>query len=350
MTLARNGRTVDDVTAALAAGRSLDDLVAENLFRTVGSAEAHQLSGIPQTFLSGESIEDIAAPARQEGVDILIRDANQGLEATMAARWPKDPAAHFVFGGTEVKVASIPQRTAEGVIRFKTDGSTRVVLQIQNPQTRAWVSQDLFVVHKPEGWALVPGPELDNMPKDWWAMGGDIDLLAVVQEQGAGHTFVGPNTPRDLAIRDDLNAIATVPAGLPSDEVPGLIMHGDAVSYFNTARSWGPALAFTSDGKMVWLGSDDAVEYWLKLRGVSAEPYARYSEAVSWLAGRTVPFSSAAYLAGTTVGNFPGLLSALPSATSVGTPTPVVTTTPVAVPAPVPVATPTPAPTPTPNP
>jgi hypothetical protein len=130
-------------------------------------------------------------------------------------------------------------------------------------------------------------------------------------------------------------------------------MHGDAVSYFNTARTWGPALAFTSDGRMVWLGSDDAVEYWLKLRGVSAEPYARYSEAVSWLAGRNVPFSSTAYLAGTTVGNFPEALSALPTTTGAaptavteGTPTPVVTATPVPVPdpvpTPVPVATPTP--------
>jgi hypothetical protein len=188
------------------------------------------------------------------------------------------------------------------------------------------------------------------MPKDWWAMGGDIDLLTVVQREGAGYSFVGPNTPRDLAIRDDLNAIATVPPGLPADQVPGLIMHGDAVSYFSTARNWGPALAFTSDGKMVWLGSDDAVEYWLKVRGVSAEPYARYSEAVSWLAGRHVPLSSATYLAGTTVGNLPEALSALPTtsgeAVTEGTPTPVVTATPVPVPAPVP--TPVPVATPTP--
>ena len=348
MTLARNGRTVEDVTAALGAGRSLDDLVADTLFRTVGAAEAHQLSGIPQTFLSGQSIEDIAALARRRGVDIVVRDANQGLEATMAARWPKDPAAHFVFGGTEVKVASIPQQTAEGLIRFKTDKTTRVGLEILDPQTKEWVSQNLFVVHEPAGWALVPGAEIDAMPRDWWAMGGDIDLLAMVQKEGAGYGFVGANTPRDLAIRADLNAIATVPAGLPAEQVPGLVMHGDAVSYFNTARTWGPALAFTSDGKMVWLGSDDAVEYWLKLRGVSAEPYARYSEALSWLAGQSIPYSSAAYLAGTTVGSFPEALAAF--TTSGGTPTaavaaetstPVVAT-PIAVPGPVPVATPTP--------
>jgi len=178
-------------------------------------------------------------------------------------------------------------------------------------------------------------------------MGGDIDLLAMVQKDGTGYGFVSPDSARDLAIRADLNAIATVPAGLPADEVPGLVMHGDAVSYFNTARTWGPALAFTSDGKMVWLGSDDAVEYWLKLRGVSAEPYARYSAAVSWLAGRTIPYSSAEYLAGTTVGSFPEALAAL-TATSSGTPTAVAaeTTTPVvtpiAMPGPVPVATPAP--------
>ncbi len=65
---------------------------------------------------------------------------------------------------------------AEGVIRFKTDSSTRVVLQVQNPQSGAWVSRDLFVVHEPEGWALVPGADLATMPEDWWAMGGDIDL------------------------------------------------------------------------------------------------------------------------------------------------------------------------------
>ncbi len=344
MTLARNGRSVDDVTAALAAGRSLDDLVAETLFRTVGPAEAHQLSGIPQTFLSGSSIEDVATLARRRGVDILVRDANRGLEATMAARWPKDSAAHFVIGGTEVKVASIPQQTAEGLVRFKTDSSTRVVLQIQDPMSEAWVSKDLFVVHKPEGWALVPGPDLASMPKDWWAMGGDIDLLAMVQKEGAGYGFVGPDTARDLAIRADLNGIATVPAGLPSEQVPGLVMHGDAVSYFNTARNWGPALAFTSDGKMVWLGGDDAVEYWLKLRGVSAEPYARYSEAVSWLAGRNVPSSASAYLAGTTIGNFPEVFSTLtttsgtPTAVTHATPTPVVSATPA------PVATPAPGP------
>jgi hypothetical protein len=345
VTLARNGRTVEDLTAAVASGQSLDDLVAETLFRAVGPAEAHALSGIPQTFLSGQSIEDIAALARRRGVDILIRDANEGLEATMAARWPKDPAAHFVFGGTEVKVASIPQETAEGLVRFKTDGSTRVVLQIQDPATQAWVSQDLFVVHEPEGWALVPGTDLATMPEDWWAMGGDIDLLAMVQKEGAGYGFVSPDSARDLAVRADLNAIATVPPGLPADEVPGLVMHGDAVSYFNTARTWGPALAFTSDGRMVWLGSDDAVEYWLKLRGVSAEPYARYSEAVSWLAGRTAPASASAYLAGTSVGNLPEVLWVLPAASEAATPPAGGTPTPTVTPTPVPVAAPTPGPT-----
>ncbi len=357
LTLARNGRSVQDVTAALAAGESLDDLVPETLFQTVGPAEAHQLSGIPQTFLSGSSIEDIAALARRRGVDILVRNANEGLETTMAARWPKDPAAHFVIGGTEVKVASIPQQTAEGLIRFKTDESTRVGLEILDPQSNEWVSQNLFVVHKPEGWALVPGSETTTMPKDWWAMGGDIDLLAMVQKDGASYSFVSPDSARDLAIRADLNAIATVPAGLPADQVPGLVMHGDAVSYFNTARSWGPeprvpttALVFTSDGKMVWLGGEDAVEYWLKLRGVSAEPYARYSEAVSWLAGRSIPYSSAAYLAGTTVGSFPDALAAV-TTTSRMTPTvtptqgtPTVATTPVLEPVLVPAATPPPTP------
>jgi hypothetical protein len=342
LTLARNGRSVEDVTAALAAGRSLDELVAQTLFRTVGPAEAHELSGIPRTFLSGLSIEDVAALARRRGVDILVRDANEGLEATMAARWPKDSAAHFLVGGTEVKVASIPQETAGGLVRFKTDSSTRVVLQVQDPATQAWVSQDLFVVHQPEGWALVPGSDLATMPEDWWAMGGDIDLLAMVQKEGAGYGFVSPDSARDLAIRADLNRIATVPAGLPADQVPGLVMHGDAVSYFNTARTWGPALAFTSDGRMVWLGSDDAVEYWLKLRGVSAEPYARYSEAVSWLAGRTVPSSASAYLAGTSVGNLPEVVGALPAASEAatppagGTPTPTVTQTPGPVAAPTP--------------
>jgi hypothetical protein len=351
MTLARNGRSVEDVTAALAAGQSLDDIVAGTLFRTVGPAEAHELSGIPQSFLSGQSIEDIAALARRRGVDIVVRDANQGLEATMAARWPKDPAAHFVFGGTEVKVASIPQQTAEGLVRFKTDKGTRVGLEILDPQSKKWVSQDLFVVHKPEGWALVPGSEVDAMPEDWWAMGGDLDLLAMVQKEGAGYGFVDPGGARDLAIRSDLNAIATVPEGLPADQVPGLIMHGDAVSYFNTARTWGPALAFTSDGKMVWLGSDDAVEYWLKLRGVSAEPYARYSEAVSWLAGRDIPYSSAAYLAGTTVGSVPEALAALTTtseATPTVTPTEGTATITIPVLEPVPAPTPTPTPTPTP--
>jgi hypothetical protein len=352
MTLARNGRSVEEVTQAVAAGRTLDDLVAETLFQAVGAEQAHELSGIPRTFLSGRSIDDVAALARQEGVDILVRDANQGLEATMRARWPKDPAAQFVFGGTEVKVASIPQETAEGVIRFKTDRSTRVVLQVQDPATGAWASRDLFVVHKPEGWALVPGSELATMPEDWWAMGGDIDLLAVLQKGDGGYTAVGAETARDLALRAELNGIATVPAGLPDGEVPGLVMHGSALPYFNTTRTWSPALVFTAEGRMVWLNGDDAVEYWLKLRGVSSEPYARYSEAVGWLAGRPVPFSSAGYLAGTVVSNLPELGAALPAAAgdpaagADATAIPVGSSTPVPrpPPEPPPTATPTPGP------
>ncbi len=225
LTLARNGRTVEEVTAALAGGRSLDDLVAETLFRTVGAAEAHRLSGIPQTFRSGKAIEDVAAVARRRGVDILVRGAK----------------------------------------------------------------------------------------------GGEIDLLAVVQKEGPEYGFVGSHTPRDVAIRADLGGIASIADGPTADGVSGLIRHGDAVSYFNTARTWGPAVAFTSYGGTVWLGSADAVEYWLKLRNVSAEPYARYSHAVSWLAGRYVPLSSTSYLAGTAVGDLPQGLWA--PATTSGTPT-----------------------------
>jgi hypothetical protein len=134
LTIARNGRSVEEVTQAMAAGRTLDDIVRETFFIKVGPQQAHDLSGIPQTFLSGGSIDDISALARERGVDILVRDANQGLEATMAARWPKDPHAKFTVGGTpNIKVASEPQLTEDiGWVRFKTDGSTRVRLEARD--------------------------------------------------------------------------------------------------------------------------------------------------------------------------------------------------------------------------
>jgi hypothetical protein len=196
------------------------------------------------------------------------------------------------------------------------------------------------------------------MPTDWWAMGGDIDLLAVLERGEAGYELVPNTSARDVALRADLNAIATVPEGLPAGEVPGLFMHGSAYPYFNTNRGWTPALAFTSEGQMVWLNGDDAVEYWFKARGVPSEPYAHYSEAVSWLASRPIPFSSAGYLAGTIAGDLPEAMSALPDATAGGAPTstpgppstPDVTSTPLPpVPAPTaPPATPMPTVTPTP--
>jgi hypothetical protein len=358
LTLARNGRSVEEVTQAMAAGRSLDDIVAETFFIEVGPQQAHDLSGIPQTFLSGGSVEDIAALARERGVDILVRDANEGLEATMAARWPKDPDAHFTVGGTNVKVASEPQLTADlGYVRFKTDGSTRVGLQSKvNGQ---WVSQDQFVVHTPEGYRLVPGAELDSMPKDWWAMGGDIDLLAVLEKRPGGYQLQPAYNDAANTLRADLNQIATVPEGIPTNEVPGLFVHGSSLPYFNTNRNWTPALAFTSEGDMVRLAGDDAVEFWFKMRGVPSEPYAQYSEAVSWLASRPIPFSSAGYLAGTVVGNMPEAMKALPavadavtpSGTAAPTQTPTVppTVTPLpAAPAPTPTPTPTATPTATP--
>jgi hypothetical protein len=357
LTLARNGRSVDEVTAALAAGRTLDELAAETFFVRVSAQQAHEFSGIPRTFLTGGSIEDIAALARESGADILVRDANQGLEATMAARWPKDPHANFTVGGTPgIKVTSDPQLTAElGYVRFKTDGSTRVGLEVRDA-SGGWVPQDSFVVHGPEGWRLVGGAELDTMPEGWWSMGGDIDLLAVIEPAAGGYRLQPAYSETAEALLDQLNGIATVPAGLPGDEVPGLFMHGSNLPFFNTNRGWTPALVFTSEGEMIRLAGDDAVEYWFRMRGVPSEPYAHYSELVSWLAARPVPLSSAAYLAGTVVGNLPEVLNALPdvpaSTVPTGTPGPTSTgdapATPPPVPVPVaPTATPTPTPTPT---
>jgi hypothetical protein len=238
-----------------------------------------------------------------------------------------------------------------------------VALQVQDPASGAWVSQDSFVVHRPGGeWDLVPGAQLEAMPEDWWAMGGDIDLLAVLQ-QGPGAYQLQPaysNAANDL--RNELNQIATVPSGLPGEEVPGLFMHGSNLPFFNTNRGWTPAVAFTSEGEMVWLAGDDAVEYWFKMRGVPSEPYARYSEAVGWLASRPIPFTSAGYLSGTVTSYLPEVMAALPAVTGGGeptttpesTPTPDATQTPPPpepVPeAPTPTATPTPIPTATPTP
>lgn len=356
MTLVRNGRPLDDIQRALASGRRLDDLVAETLFRTVGAEEAHRLSGIPQSFLSGGSMDDLAALAREHGSDILVRDTNRSLEATMAAHWPKDPAAHFVIDGIDVKVSSVPQMTPRGLIRFKTDGSARVVLQVQ--QGSSWVSAGEYVVHTNDGWRLVPEGDLATMPREWWAMGGDIDLLAVIERRGEG--FVPQ--PRTEALRAELNEIATVPEPLRDQGVPGLFMHGSSLSYANTNRGWTPALAFTAEGRMVWLATDDAVEYWFKLRGVAAEPYWR-PDVLDFVAGLPIPSSASTYLAGTALGNVPEVMEALnappvswPEADETPTPpetaptaTPTVTpsppqATPGPAPAPVPTATPTPHP------
>jgi hypothetical protein len=342
MTLARNGRSLDEITQALAAGRTLDDLVAETFFVRVGTDQAHELSGIPRTFLSGRSMDDIAAVAEEEGIDILVRDANQGLEATMAQRFPKDPSAEFLYGGTEIKVSSSPQVTASGdIVRFKTDGTTRVVLQVQSPGTNVWRSQDLFVVHRPEGWALVRGAELAGMPKDWWAMGGDIDLLAVLERGGGGYSLQPSYGAAADALRGRLNEIASVPPELQAEGVPGLFMHGSGLPYFNTNRGWTPALAFTSEGEKVWLASDDAVEYWFKLRGVASEPYASYSDFTGALASMPVPSSATSYLAGTFVGSFPEIVSSfgsdaayppIPGTTATGTAVPTGTPTPAETP------------------
>src|SRR4029453_9807818 len=106
-----------------------------------------------------------------------------------------------------------------GWVRFKTDGSTRVRLEASDA-SGAWVSQNQFVVHTPEGYRLVPGAELDNMPKDWWAMGGDIDLLAVLEKRPGGYQLQPAYNNAANDLRADLNQIATVPEGIPTDEVP----------------------------------------------------------------------------------------------------------------------------------
>jgi hypothetical protein len=334
LTLARNGRSVDEVTRALAAGRTLDELVAETFFVRVSAGQAHDFSGIPERFLSGHSIEDIAALAREEGVDILVRDANRALEETMAGRWPKDPHATFTVGGTaNIKVASEPQLTAElGWVRFKTDSTARVGLEVRDAAGQ-WVAQDRFVVHTPEGWRLVPGADLTGMPQDWWAMGGDIDLLAVLERGGGGYRLQPAYSNAANELRGELNQIATVPSDLPAESVPGLFMHGPSLPFFNTNRGWTPALVFSSEGEMIRLAGDDAVEYWFKMRGVVSEPYAQYSAALGWLASRPIPFSSAGYLAGTTVGTLPEALSALPDLAG-PTRTPSSPSTPTATPTP----------------
>lgn len=376
MTLVRNGKPLDDITAALAGGQSLDDVVADTLFQFVDAQGAHDLAGLPLEYVGGGTLEDFSRLAEERGWEIVFRDTNPQLAETMLDHVPKDNHGILTVGDRTVRVGSFSQETIiDGVpteVRFKSDPATGRI-QLQQLSGEAWVGQGQFVITNPAtgDYALASADVVADSARlaaehpGYLPMGPDIDILYIsVQGPGGEFRVMEAYSHEAEEVRALLNEIAQVPPEMMTDDIQGVFRHGANLPYFNTNRNWTPSLVFTPEGRMVWLRNEDAVELWMKTRGLSPEPYAQYNQLVSELIRMPVPSSAATYLGGTFVGNVPEIVSVLPtgggspSGTPTGTPTyggtqaPAATPQPTATvpppPTPQPVATPEPTATPVP--
>lgn len=302
MTLVRNGKPLDEITAALRAGRPLDEIVKAHLFETLSVEQAAAKAGIPAEFLGSEAIPKLL---QENGYDmILLREANPGLAATWESRVPKMPV-DLEWMGQEFHVSSVEQEIGGVTYRFKTND--QVLVELQQRVGGAWQPSGKVVALVDGKWTLIDDARAQEIiakaatgapDPDVWLMGGDIDVLAVVKDG----RILDSDSLEEIDARVLLDEL--MPAPLESDAT-GLVTHGSAQPYAGSVRPWGPGLAITPQGELVYLANADAVELFLKTAGAAGEPYAQYSELIASIASMPVPSSSASYLAGTVAANLP---------------------------------------------